>query len=107
MTFSIGACWSRAARGSFAAMLLAVAGVAAGPAGAEIIRKEDMLRGITMTREECAAKPETLWLRVYDQNFCVRYYLSTAGGQGSRPVIILNGDSNGPIGKDGTWKDPS
>ena len=94
-------------RGLLAAMLLAVAGGMADPAGAEIIRKEDMLRGITMTREECAAKPQTLWLRVYDRNFCVRYYLSTAGGQSSRPIVILNGDSNGAIGKDWNWKDPS
>jgi pimeloyl-ACP methyl ester carboxylesterase len=107
-TFSIGDCWSGVVRGSLAAMLLAVAGFAADPAGAEIINKEDKLRGITMTREECAAKPQTLWLNVYDQDFCVRYYLSTAGGEGSRPVVILNGDSNGPIdGKRWDWKDPS
>ena len=95
-------------RGSLAAMLLAVAGLAADPAGAEIIRKEDTLRGITMTREECAAKPQTMWLNVYGQDFCVRYYLSTAGGQGSRPVIILNGDHNGPVDlARWTWADPS
>jgi pimeloyl-ACP methyl ester carboxylesterase len=108
MTFSIGACWSSMVRGTFAAMLLAVAGIAAGPAAAEIIRKEDTVRGITMTREECAAKPQTLWLNVYDRNFCVRYYLSTAGGEGTRPVIILNGDSVSAI--DTTrwiWKNPS
>ena len=108
MTCSIGACWSGVVRGSFAAMLLAIAAVAADLAGAEIIYKEDKLRGVTMTREECAAKPQTLWLNVYDQDFCVRYYLSTAGGQGSRPVVILNGDSNGPIDvKRWNWKDPS
>ena len=108
MAFSRCACWSPALRGLFGAMLLAVAGLMACPAGAEIIRKEDTLRGITMTREECAAKPQTLWLNVYGRNYCVRYYLSTAGGEGTRPVIILNGDSNGPIdGKRWTWKNPS
>jgi pimeloyl-ACP methyl ester carboxylesterase len=108
MTFSIGDCWSGVVRGSFAALLLAVAGLAADPAGAEIIDKEDTLRGITMTREDCEAKPQTLWLNVYDEDFCVRYYLSTAGGEGTRPVVILNGDRNGPIDlKSWNWKDPS
>ena len=105
MTFSGYAGWSSVVRGALAAMLLTVTGV---PAGAEIIKKEDTLRGITMTREECAAKPQTLWLNVYSQDFCVRYYLSTAGGQGSRPVIILNGDHNGPVDPSRwTWADPS
>ena len=107
MTFSICGWWSSVVRGSFAAML-AVAGVAAGPAGADIINKEDVLRGITMTREECAARPQTLWLNVYDQDFCVRYYLSPAGGEGSRPVVILNGDKNGAVNrKQWDWADPS
>ena len=101
--------WSSAVRGALTAMLLAVAGLAAAPAGAEIIRKEDTLRGITMTREECAAKPQTLWLdNIYGRDYCVRYYLSTAGGQGSRPVIVLNGDHNGPVDLERwTWADPS
>jgi hypothetical protein len=82
--------------------------LAAVPAGAEIIKKEDTLRGITMTREDCAAKPQTLWLNVYGQDFCVRYYLSTAGGEGTRPVVILNGDYNGPVDiTHWTWTDPS
>jgi pimeloyl-ACP methyl ester carboxylesterase len=108
MTDSRNASWSRVVRGSLAAMLLAIAGLAADPAGAEIIKKEDTLRGITMTREECAAKPQTMWLNVYGQDFCVRYYLSTAGGEGSRPVVILNGDHNGPVDlTHWTWADPS
>ena len=108
MTESRYACWSNAVRFSLAVMLLASAGFAVTPAGAEIIKKEDTLRGITMTREECAAKPQTVWLNVYGQDFCVRYYLSTAGGQGSRPVVILNGDYNGPVDvTHWTWADPS
>jgi len=101
---------SNVARGALAAFALAVAGLAADPAGAEIIKKEDTLRGITMTREQCAAKPQTVWLNVYGQDFCARYYLSTAGGEGTRPVVILNGDYNGPIDLSRgtpTWIDPS
>ena len=102
------ACWSSVARGVLAAMLLAIAAFAAEPARADIIRKEDTLRGISMTREECTAKPQTLWLNVHGQDFCVRYYLSTAGGQGSRPVVILNGDHNGPVDLvRWAWADPS
>jgi hypothetical protein len=57
------------------------------------------------------------WLNVYGQELCVRYYLSTAGGEGSRPVVFWNGDSNGPLditqdNRSGkvirrTWHDPS
>jgi hypothetical protein len=38
----------------------------------------------------------------------VRYYLSTAGGEGSRPVVFLDGDQLGKINlKTWTWADPS
>ncbi|HKD26694.1 MAG TPA: hypothetical protein VKC66_12435 [Xanthobacteraceae bacterium] len=71
---------------------VAAAALAVTGADAEIIRKEDMLRGVTMTRDQCAATPQTLWLNVDRQDFCVRYYLSTAGGEGARPVVFLQGD---------------
>ena len=98
---------SNLVHGLVAATLSVVVTAAADRAAAEIIPKEDTLRGVRMTREECAAKPQTLWLNVYGLDFCVRYYLSTAGGEGTRPVIILNGDSGGTITKGWTWKDPS
>jgi hypothetical protein len=69
--------------------LLAVTG-----AGAEILKKEDMLRGITITRAQCDATPQTLWLNVHGRDYCVRYYLSTAGGEGQRPVVFLQGDQS-------------
>ena len=46
------------------AVLTAAAAVAASGAGAEIIKKDDMMRGITTTRERCAATAQTLWLNV-------------------------------------------
>jgi dienelactone hydrolase len=79
------------------ALALAAAVTAATGAAAEIIKKEDMLRGITTTRDRCAATPQTLWLNVDKQDFCVRYYLSTAGGEGTRPVVFLQGDHFGTI----------
>ena len=106
MTFAGYAGWSSVVRGLFAAIPLVMG--AADRAGAEIIRKEDTLRGITMTRDECAAKMQTVWVNVYGRNFCVRYYFSTVGGEGTRPVIILNGDSVSAIdNKRWVWKNPS
>jgi hypothetical protein len=78
-------------------MALAAAALAATAAGAEIFKTEDMLRGIATTRAQCAATPQTLWLHVDAQDFCVRYYLSTAGGEGTRPVVFLQGDYPGTI----------
>jgi pimeloyl-ACP methyl ester carboxylesterase len=85
------------------AALAVAAAVAAGGASAEIIKKEDMLRGITTTRERCAATAQTLWLNVDKQDFCVRYYLSTAGGEGTRPVVFLQGDYFGNVDPK-TWR---
>ena len=114
MAVAKGPRWANMARGSLAALVLAGAAFSAGPAGADIIRGADTLRGITMTREQCAAIQQTLWLNVYGRDFCVRYYLSTAGGEGSRPVVFWNGDSNGPItitkragNVTFSWEDPS
>jgi hypothetical protein len=54
-------------------LVLLGAVVTAGSAAAEVFKKEDMLRGITVSREQCAATPQTLWLNVYRRDFCVRY----------------------------------
>ena len=90
-------------RTASATAVLASAAVAATGACAEIIKKEDMLRGITTTRDGCAATPQTLWLNVDKQDFCVRYYLSTAGGEGTRPVVFLQGDHFGTVDTK-TWQ---
>jgi len=90
------------------AILLVGAVLATTGAGAEIIKKEDMLRGITITRPQCDATPQTLWLNVDGRDFCVRYYLSTAGGEGPRPIVFLDGDQNVKLdGKTWSWKDTS
>jgi hypothetical protein len=91
------------ARGMLSAAALALTALAATGAGAEIIKKEDMLRGITTTRDQCGATVQTLWLNVDKQNFCVRYYLSTAGGEGTRPVVFLTGDHFGTLNPK-TWQ---
>jgi hypothetical protein len=77
-------------------------------AGAEVFKKEDLLRGITITRAQCDATPQTLWLNLHGRDFCVRYYLSTAGGEGPRPVVFLQGDQLGKFSpKTWTWTDTS
>jgi hypothetical protein len=86
----------RIARGA-AALALAAVALGAAAAGADIIKKEDMLRGITTTRERCAATAQTVWVTADGQAFCVHYYLSTAGGEGPRPVVFLSGDYFGAV----------
>jgi hypothetical protein len=82
--------------------------MAATGAGADIIKKEDMLHGVTITRPQCAAIEQAVWLSVSGHDFCVRYYLSTAGGEGPRPLVFLQGDYFGKLDpKTWTWVDPS
>jgi len=86
------------------ATALATATLAVTDADAEIIKKEDMMRGIKTTRTECAVTPQTLWLSVDKQDFCIRYYLSNAGGEGTRPVVFLEGDHFGRITSSLQWE---
>jgi hypothetical protein len=81
-------------------MTLAAVALASTGAGAEMITKEEMLHGITTTRDRCAATEQTLWLSTDKKDFCVRYYLSTAGGEGTRPVV--SGDHFGTV-RDWQW----
>jgi hypothetical protein len=84
-----------------------VALLPAAEAGGEILRKDEMLRGVTMTRAQCATISQRVWLTVYGKDYCVRYYVSTAGGEGNRPVVFLQGDYFGNLDpKSRTWKSP-
>jgi hypothetical protein len=99
-----------AATAGRAVRLFMVTGALLAPvsARAEIFKKEDLLRGITITRAQCDAIAQTLWLNVRGRDFCVRYYLSTAGGEGSRPIVFLDGDQLGKFNlKTWTWTDTS
>jgi hypothetical protein len=91
-----------------AAIALAGALMAATGARADIIKKEDMLHGITITRAQCAAIEQAVWVNVAGRDFCVRYYLSTAGGEGTRPLVFLQGDYFGRLDpKTWSWVDAS
>ncbi len=90
----------------FPVIALAAALTATTGASAEIIKKEDMLRGVTITKAQCAAIDQAVWLNVSGRDFCVRYYLSTAGGEGPRPLVFMQGDYFGKLDpKTWTWID--
>lgn len=67
----------------------------AGVSQAEIIPLAEMLQGKEVSAAECAAKPQTVWVTADQKNFCIRYYLSNAGGSGSWPIVYLSGDKLG------------
>jgi dienelactone hydrolase len=79
------------------------------PSLGHVVSVADQLRGITVTEAQCAALPQAVWLGVADRdlgqdlgrdlgrNFCIRYYLSTAGGDGAHPVVFLQGDRLGRL----------
>jgi hypothetical protein len=70
---------------------------AAAPAHAHIVPLADMLHGIRMTPAQCASIPQTVWVNAMGRDYCIRYYLSTVGGEGARPVMFLQGDRFGRL----------
>jgi hypothetical protein len=82
----------RALRVMISIMVLAAGVGAATGSSAAVIKVDDMIRGITTTRAQCALDPQAVWVGADGQDFCVRYYVSTVGGQGPRPVVFLDGD---------------
>jgi hypothetical protein len=77
------------------ALALPMLAASATPAAAEVIPAERMARGIAMTQQQCAAWPLTVWVTVANHGYCVRYYMSTVGGEGDTPVVFLQGDRLG------------
>src|SRR5262249_13875801 len=76
-------------------------------ARAEIIPVTDMLRGIVISQAQCAALEEAVWITSMGQDFCMRSYVSIAGGLGSRPVVFLQGDQFGVLNlKTNTFSPP-
>ena len=70
---------------------------AATPSRAHVIPVADLIRGITVTQAQCAVLPQAVWINVMRREFCIRYYLSTAGGEGTRPAVFLQGDRLGKL----------
>jgi len=74
---------------------------------ADIITMTDIAHGIVMTQAQCAAIPQAVWINALGRNLCMRYYLSSAGGEGSRPVVFLQGDLGFNVDpKTGAWSVP-
>jgi hypothetical protein len=76
---------------------------AAIPAAADIITIKDMVAGIKITREQCDELKQAVWVKAYGRDFCVRYYMSTAGGDGRKPLVFLQGDKLGPLDRKGNF----
>ena len=66
-------------------------------ARADIVPLADQLRGTTMSQQQCEELPRAVWLVVSGREFCVRYYLSMAGGAGPRAFVFLQGDRLGRL----------
>jgi hypothetical protein len=77
---------------SLAIASLASSASARAPSGGETLNPIEMARGTVLTQAQCTALALAVWVRARGQDFCIRYYLSTAGGEGRRPVVFLQGD---------------
>ena len=62
---------------------------------AETIRFEDMRKGTQVDAAQCSIHRQSVYVTVFGQGYCVRYYDSTSGGRGRRPVVYLPGDRPG------------
>jgi hypothetical protein len=80
---------------------------AASSARAEIIPLSDLVHGTQVSAAQCARVRETVYVTAYGEGFCMRYYLSNAGGEGRWPVVFLQGDRLGRYSrKTQTWSQP-
>lgn len=87
--------WAPLQRAGLIAAVLFGNAVAAAPARADVIPLRELRSGIAMTQAQCNGLPSAVWLQLQGRAFCIRYYLSTAGGEGTRPVVFLEGDKLG------------
>src|SRR4029077_4790496 len=57
----------------------------------------DMVTGVSVTEADCKAQMGRLWVKVDNRGFCVRFWLSTAGGSKDEALVAFNGDIGGRI----------
>ena len=57
----------------------------------------DMVTGVSVTEADCRAQIGRLWVKVENRGFCVRYWLSTAGGNKDEALVAFHGDIGGRI----------
>ena len=73
-------------------LVFAAALAVSSPARAETIKARDMLRGTESTPEACGPLRNAVWVMAYGHGFCMRYYISNAGGSDDTPTVYLSGD---------------
>lgn len=49
-------------------------------------------RGVKLNEAQCKALAMALWVRAEGRNFCVRYWMSVAGGSKDEAEVFFNGD---------------
>ena len=57
----------------------------------------DMVTGVSVTEADCRAQSGRLWVKVENRGFCVRFWLSTAGGSKDEALVAFHGDIGGRI----------
>ena len=53
---------------------------------------ETVLRGIIVGEAQCRQLPLALWFKVEGRGFCVRYFMSNAGGPKDTALVFFDGD---------------
>lgn len=79
-----------------AALLAAVGPAAAQPQGIAIrtFSAEDLLKGTTVSRENCGWLPKSVFVEAEGEGVCIRYYIS-GEAKGRAPAVFFPGDSFG------------
>ena len=57
----------------------------------------DMVTGVSVTEADCRAQIGGLWVTAENRGFCVRFWLSTAGGSKDEALVAFDGDIGGRI----------
>src|SRR4051794_15454353 len=64
---------------------------------APLASDRDMVTGVSVTEADCRALAGRLWVRADNRGFCVRFWLSTAGGSKDEALVAFHGDIGGRI----------
>ena len=58
----------------------------------------DMVTGVSVTEADCRASLiDRLWVKLDNRGFCVRFWLSRAGGSKDEALVAFHGDIGGKI----------
>ena len=88
-TARLGRSWLRRAALAFAVALPPVVAAAAAP---EVFSPEDLLAGRTLSRSECKAMPDAVWVEHSHGTECIRYFASKGVDGAPLAVFWFHGD---------------